>query len=305
MASAANGDVDLEDFRAKAERHSGELAACMITYPSTHGVFEETVREVCRITHEHGGQVYLDGANMNALVGLARPGDFGSDVSHLNLHKTFCIPHGGGGPGMGPIGVKAHLAPFLPGRPGGAGRVSAADFGSPSLLVDLLGLLPDDGRGGADAGDEGRDPERELHRGAAGGGLSDPLLAERAGGARVHRGHAGVQGERGVTVDDVAKRLIDCGFHAPTMSWPVAGTLMIEPTESEPKAELDRFVTAMLAIAAEARAIERGEMDAENNPLKRAPHTVEDLVGSGTGPTAARRPAIRRGRSGWTSTGRR
>ena len=164
-----NGDIDLDDFRAKAEQHARRpLAACMITYPSTHGVFEETVREVCEITHAHGGQVYLDGANMNALVGLARPGDIGSDVSHLNLHKTFCIPHGGGGPGMGPIGVKAHLAPFLPGparrRPG---RVGAADFGSPSLLTDLLGLLPDDGRRRADPGDADRDPQRQLHRRAA------------------------------------------------------------------------------------------------------------------------------------------
>ena len=240
----------------------------MITYPSTHGVFEETVREVCEITHAHGGQVYLDGANMNALVGLARPGDFGSDVSHLNLHKTFCIPHGGGGPGMGPIGVKAHLAPFLPGRPGGAGRVSAADFGSPSLLsISWAYCLMMGGAGLTQA-----TKIAILNANYIAARLSEayPILylAGRAGGARVHRRHAGVEGGAGVTVDDVAKRLIDCGFHAPTMSWPVAGTLMIEPTESEPKAELDRFCTAMLAIAAEARAIERGEMDAENNPLE-------------------------------------
>ena len=168
----------------------------MITYPSTHGVFEETVREVCEITHAHGGQVYLDGANMNALVGLARPGDFGSDVSHLNLHKTFCIPHGGGGPGMGPIGVKAHLAPFLPGRPGGRGAGQRGGLRLAVAADDLLGLLPDDGRRRADPGDEDRDPERELHRGAAGGGLPDPLLAERAGGARVHRRHPAAEGAR-------------------------------------------------------------------------------------------------------------
>ncbi len=195
VKAAANGDVDLDDFRAKAEAAGAPaLAACMVTYPSTHGVFEETVRAVCEITHAHGGQVYLDGANMNALVGLARPGDFGSDVSHLNLHKTFCIPHGGGGPGMGPIGVKAHLAPFLPGRPGGAGRVSGGRLRLAVAADHLLGLLPDDGRRRADAGDADRDPERQLHRGAARRGLPDPLLAQRTGGARVHRRHPAAQG---------------------------------------------------------------------------------------------------------------
>ena len=213
----------------------------MITYPSTHGVFEETVREVCRITHAHGGQVYLDGANMNALVGLARPGDFGSDVSHLNLHKTFCIPHGGGGPGMGPIGVKAHLAPFLPGRPGGAGRVSAADFGSPSLLVISWAYCLM--MGGAGLTQATKVAILNANYIAARLAEAYPILFSRNG--RV--AHECIVDTRvfkdfGVTVDDVAKRLIDCGFHAPTMSWPVAGTLMIEPTESEPKAELDRFV---------------------------------------------------------------
>jgi glycine dehydrogenase len=280
VASAENGDIDLADFRAKAEAHKASLAACMITYPSTHGVFEETVREVCRITHDHGGQVYLDGANMNALVGLARPGDFGSDVSHLNLHKTFCIPHGGGGPGMGPIGVKAHLAPFLPGAEGGAGRVSAADYGSPSLLVISWAYCLMMGGAG-------------LTQATKVAILNANYIAKRLSGAypilysskKGYVAHECILDTRvmkeaaGVSVDDVAKRLIDCGFHAPTMSWPVAGTLMVEPTESEPKAELDRFVTAMLAIAAEARAIEKGEMDAENNPLKNAPHTVEDLIG--------------------------
>jgi glycine dehydrogenase len=279
VKAAANGDIDLDDFRAKAEAHSASLAACMVTYPSTHGVFERTIRAVCDITHAHGGQVYLDGANMNALVGLARPGDFGSDVSHLNLHKTFCIPHGGGGPGMGPIGVKAHLAPFLPGRPGGAGRVSAADFGSPSLLtISWAYCLM---MGGAGLTQATKVAILNANYIAARLAASFPILYARDG--RV--AHECIVDTRpmkeraGVTVDDVAKRLIDCGFHAPTMSWPVAGTLMIEPTESEPQAELDRFCAAMLAIAEEARAIEDGRMDRENNPLKHAPHTVEDLVG--------------------------
>jgi glycine dehydrogenase len=279
VASADNGDIDVADFRAKAEAAGERLAACMITYPSTHGVFEGTVREVCEIAHQHGGQVYLDGANMNALVGLARPGDFGGDVSHLNLHKTFCIPHGGGGPGMGPIGVKAHLAPFLPGREGGAGRVSAADFGSPSILVISWAYCLM--MGGAGLTQATKVAILNANYIAARLSAAYPILYSRNG--RV--AHECIVDTRplkvsaGVTVDDVAKRLIDCGFHAPTMSWPVAGTLMIEPTESEPKAELDRFITAMLAIAAEARAIEAGEMDAEVNPLKGAPHTVEDLVG--------------------------
>ena len=279
VRAAENGDIDLDDFRAKAEKHGATLAACMVTYPSTHGVFEETVRAVCEITHGHGGQVYLDGANMNALVGLARPGDIGSDVSHLNLHKTFCIPHGGGGPGMGPIGVRAHLAPFLPGRPGGAGRVSAADFGSPSLLtISWAYCLM---MGGAGLTQATRIAILNANYIAARLSAAYPILYARNG--RV--AHECILDTRplkeraGVSVDDVAKRLIDCGFHAPTMSWPVAGTLMVEPTESEPKAELDRFVTAMLAIAEEAKAIEDGAMDPENNPLKRAPHTVEDLVG--------------------------
>jgi glycine dehydrogenase len=279
VRSAENGDIDLEDFRAKAETHGDALAACMITYPSTHGVFEATVREVCEITHAHGGQVYLDGANMNALVGLARPGDFGADVSHLNLHKTFCIPHGGGGPGMGPIGVKAHLAPFLPGREGGAGAVSAAACGSASLLpISWAYCLM---MGGAGLTQATRVAILNANYIAARLAPSYPILYSRNGRV-AHECIVDTRALResaGVSVDDVAKRLIDCGFHAPTMSWPVSGTLMVEPTESEPRAELDRFCTAMLAIAEEAAAIGRGEMDAENNPLKRAPHTVEDLVG--------------------------
>ncbi|MEM7709922.1 MAG: aminomethyl-transferring glycine dehydrogenase [Pseudomonadota bacterium] len=281
VKAAENGDVDLDDFRAKAEAAGKDLAACMITYPSTHGVFEDTVREVCEITHAHGGQVYLDGANLNALVGLAKPGEIGADVSHLNLHKTFCIPHGGGGPGMGPIGVKAHLAPHLPGHPAtdGTGPVSAAPYGSASILPISYAYVMMMGGAG-------------LTQASKVAILSANYIAKRLsgaydvlyGGRRGRIAHECILDTRafekaaGVTVDDVAKRLIDNGFHAPTMSWPVAGTLMVEPTESEPKPELDRFCDAMLAIAAEVRAIERGEMDRENNPLANAPHTMEDLV---------------------------
>jgi glycine dehydrogenase len=284
VRAAENGDVDVADFRAKAEAHAANLAACMITYPSTHGVFEETVREVCEITHAHGGQVYLDGANLNALVGLARPGDFGADVGHLNLHKTFAIPHGGGGPGMGPIGVKAHLAPFLPGHPEvpGAtqGAVSAAPWGSASILIVSWAYCLMMGGAGLtqatkvailNANYVARRLESAfpvLYRSARGRVAHECILDTRPLNETAH-----------VTVEDIAKRLIDCGFHAPTMSWPVAGTLMVEPTESEPKAELDRFCEAMLGIAAEARAIAEGRMDPANNPLKHAPHTVQDLVG--------------------------
>ncbi|WP_206455801.1 aminomethyl-transferring glycine dehydrogenase [Aurantimonas marina] len=283
VKSDENGDIDVDDFRAKAEMHSDNLAACMITYPSTHGVFEASVTELCAIVHEHGGQVYLDGANMNALVGLARPGDFGADVSHLNLHKTFCIPHGGGGPGMGPIGVKAHLAPYLPGHPttgGSEGPVSAAPFGSPSILpISWSYCLMMGGAGLTQA-----TKVAILNANYVAKRLEDayPVLYKARNGRVAHECIVDtriLQESAGVSVDDVAKRLIDCGFHAPTMSWPVAGTLMIEPTESETKAELDRFCDAMLAIREEARAIEDGRIDKQNNPLKNAPHTVEDLVG--------------------------
>ena len=278
---ADNGDIDMGDFRAKAEQHSANLAACMITYPSTHGVFETTAREICEITHKHGGQVYLDGANMNAMVGLSRPGDIGSDVSHLNLHKTFAIPHGGGGPGMGPIGVKAHLAPHLPGNPlvADGGAVSAAPYGSASvLLISWAYCLLMGGEGLTQA-----TKVAILNANYIANKLKSayPILYS-AGGRVAHEcilDTRVMKDRAGVTVDDVAKRLVDCGFHAPTMSWPVAGTLMVEPTESEPKAELDRFITAMLGIAAEAEAIVEGKLDAEDNPLKHAPHTVEDLVG--------------------------
>ena len=283
VRSAENGDIDLGDFRAKADVAGHNLAAIMITYPSTHGVFEETVRDVCDIAHRHGGQVYLDGANLNAMVGLSRPGDIGGDVSHLNLHKTFCIPHGGGGPGMGPIGVKAHLAPFTPGHPETGGRegpVSAAPYGSASILpISWAYCLLMGGEG--------------LTQATKVAILNANYLAKRLEGAFdiLYKGSSGRVAHEcildtrpfaesaQVTVDDIAKRLIDNGFHAPTMSWPVAGTLMVEPTESESKAELDRFVDAMLDIRAEIAAIEAGEIDAENNPLKNAPHTVEDLVG--------------------------
>ncbi|NVO27667.1 aminomethyl-transferring glycine dehydrogenase [Donghicola sp. C2-DW-16] len=278
-----NGDIDLEDFRAKAEKAGGDLAACMITYPSTHGVYEETVREVCAITHRYGGQVYLDGANLNALVGLVKPGEIGADVSHLNLHKTFAIPHGGGGPGMGPIGVKAHLAPYLPGHPetgGATGPVSGSPWGSASILViSWAYCLAMGGAGLTQATKVAILSANYIASQLA--GHYDVLFKGRSG--RV--AHECILDTRpfkdrsGVTVDDVAKRLMDHGFHAPTMSFPVAGTLMVEPTESETKAELDRFILAMRDIAEEVAAIERGEMDAENNPLKHAPHTVASLVG--------------------------
>ncbi len=283
VKSAENGDIDLDDFRAKAEAAGENLAACMITYPSTHGVFEETVKDVCQITHDNGGQVYIDGANMNAMVGLSRPGDLGGDVSHLNLHKTFCIPHGGGGPGMGPIGVKAHLEPHLPGHPetgGEQGPVAAAPLGSASILpISWAYILMMGGEGLTQATKvailnanyiakrlEGA--YDVLFKGSKGRIAHECILDTRPYADSAH-----------ITVDDIAKRLIDNGFHAPTMSWPVAGTLMVEPTESETKAELDRFITAMLSIREEIAAIENGDMDAENNPLKHAPHTVNALIG--------------------------
>ena len=281
VKSAPNGDVDLEDFEAKAKAAGDNLAACMITYPSTHGVFEETVRQICKITHDHGGQVYLDGANMNALVGLVKPGEIGSDVSHLNLHKTFAIPHGGGGPGMGPIGVKAHLAPFLPGHPetgGDEGPVSAAPHGSASiLLISWAYCLMMGGEGLTQAT---RVAILNANYIAARLKSDYPILFMGNRGRVAHECILDTRpfADVGVTVDDIAKRLIDNGFHAPTMSWPVAGTLMVEPTESETKSEIDRFITAMLAIRDEIRAVENGQISAEASPLRHAPHTVEDLV---------------------------
>ncbi len=286
VKSAPNGDVDLEDFEAKAREAGGNLAACMVTYPSTHGVFEETVKRICEITHDHGGQVYLDGANMNALVGLVKPGEVGSDVSHLNLHKTFAIPHGGGGPGMGPIGVKAHLAPYLPGHvetgSHAEGAVSAAPFGSASiLLISWAYVLM---MGGAGLAQATRVAILNANYIAARLKAAYPILFMGNRGRVAHECILDTRAfaEVGVSVDDIAKRLIDNGFHAPTMSWPVAGTLMVEPTESETKAELDRFITAMLAIREEVRDVAEGRMAADQSPLHFAPHTVEDLVADWT-----------------------
>lgn len=279
------GNIDLDDLRAKAEKHSDNLAAIMITYPSTHGVFEEAVREVCDIVHQHGGQVYLDGANLNAMVGLCAPGEFGGDVSHLNLHKTFAIPHGGGGPGVGPIGVREHLKPFLPGHsleaPGGneVGPVSAAPFGSAGILPITWSYISLLGREGLTQSTK----MAILNANYIAAKLAPhyPILYSGSQGMVAHEciiDLRPLKDETGITVDDVAKRLIDFGFHAPTMSFPVAGTLMIEPTESESKSELDRFIDAMVTIRAEISSVAEGHMDAENNPLKNAPHTAEDLM---------------------------
>ncbi|MFH1344742.1 MAG: aminomethyl-transferring glycine dehydrogenase [Pseudomonadota bacterium] len=289
VACDARGDVDVDDLRAKAERHSKNLAAIMITYPSTHGVFEEHIRDICEIVHGHGGQVYLDGANLNAQVGLSRPGDYGADVSHLNLHKTFCIPHGGGGPGMGPIGVKAHLAPFLPGNPNGPGAkpdaigpVSAAAFGSASILtISYIYILM--------MGGEGLTRATEiaiLNANYIANRLDPhfPVLYRNAKGRVAHEcivDPRPLKTSSGVTVDDIAKRLIDYGFHAPTMSFPVPGTLMIEPTESESRAEIDRFCDAMIAIRQEIAEIESGRWKVEASPLRHAPHTVHDIADDG------------------------
>ena len=284
------GNVDLADLEAKAAAHANDLAAVMITYPSTHGVFEVEVERICEIVHRHGGQVYVDGANMNAMVGVAAPGHFGGDVSHLNLHKTFCIPHGGGGPGVGPVAVAVHLARFLPGvveRDGtpsrggedAIGAVSAAPYGSAAILpISWMYITMMGARGLTDA-----------TRNAI---LSANYIARKldAHYPVLYRGDHGliahecildlrpIKDATGITVDDVAKRLMDYGFHAPTMSFPVAGTLMVEPTESEPLVELDRFIAAMIAIREEIRAVEDGRMDREDNPLRNAPHTAESLL---------------------------
>jgi glycine dehydrogenase len=285
VACDSSGNVDLADLRAKAEAHAGDLAAIMITYPSTHGVFEEEIRDICEVVHAHGGQVYLDGANLNAQVGLARPGKYGADVSHLNLHKTFCIPHGGGGPGVGPIGVKAHLAPFLPGHPerpelgSVVGPVSAAPFGSASILPISYAYMLMMGADGLELASK----VAILNVNYIAARLTPhyPVLYAGRNGRVAHECILDLRPLKetsGVTVDDVAKRLIDFGFHAPTMSFPVPGTLMIEPTESESKTELDRFIDAMIAIRAEVRAVEEGRWAVDQSPLRYAPHTVHDLA---------------------------
>jgi glycine dehydrogenase len=273
-----DGDIDLDDLRAKAALHSKRLAALMVTYPSTHGVFEEGIREICELIHQHGGQVYMDGANMNAQVALCRPGDFGADVCHLNLHKTFCIPHGGGGPGVGPIGVAAHLAPYLPNRRqhgGGAGveAVSAAPQGSAGILVIPWMYLRMMGPGGLL--EATRLAILNANYMAARLDAYFPVLFKGRNGWVAHECILDLRGFKATTAEDVAKRLMDFGFHAPTLSWPVAGTLMLEPTESESKAEMDRFCDALIAIHAEMTAIEGGLAHSTDNPLKNAPHTAE------------------------------
>ncbi len=279
------GNIDVGDLRDKAATAGDELAALMVTYPSTHGVFESSIREICEVVHEYGGQVYLDGANMNAQVGLCRPGDYGGDVCHLNLHKTFCIPHGGGGPGVGPIGVAKHLAPFLPGHPvvntggeQGIAPISAAPFGSPAILPISYVYV-------ALMGSEGLAHASKLAI------LSANYMAKRLEGHYpvLYRGEHGAVAHEfildlrpfkmsGVEAEDVAKRLMDYGFHAPTMSFPVAGTLMIEPTESESLAELDRFCEAMIKIRAEITKVEHGVWPKDDNPLCNAPHTATEVT---------------------------
>ena len=286
VACSEAGDIDVADLRAKAAQHAANLAALMITYPSTHGVFEETVREICEITHAHGGQVYMDGANMNAQVGITSPGFIGADVCHLNLHKTFAIPHGGGGPGVGPIGVAAHLAPFLPSHPvvspggeGRAGAVASAPWGSASVLViPWMYIRMMGGEGLAEATKYAILNANYIARRLE---PCYPVLYKGQSGLVAHEcilDLRGLKDRTGIDVEDVAKRLIDYGFHAPTMSWPVPGTLMVEPTESEPKAELDRFCDAMIAIHAEILAVESGALDPRENPLKHAPHTAQTVT---------------------------
>ncbi|MGH1448514.1 MAG: aminomethyl-transferring glycine dehydrogenase [Pseudomonadaceae bacterium] len=282
------GNVDIADLRQKAEDNADNLSCLMITYPSTHGVYEEGIREICDIVHQHGGQVYMDGANLNAQVGLTRPADIGADVSHMNLHKTFCIPHGGGGPGMGPIGVRAHLAPYVANHPvvpldgpnPENGAVSAAPWGSASILPISWTYIALMGAAGLRQATE----VAILNANYLAKRLGDayPILYSGANGRVAHECILDIRplkAASGISEEDVAKRLMDFGFHAPTMSFPVAGTLMIEPTESESKAELDRFVDAMLTIRSEISRVEQGEWSAENNPLHHAPHTLADITG--------------------------
>jgi glycine dehydrogenase len=281
VACRENGDIDIDDLRSKAEQHSATLAALMVTYPSTHGVFEETIVDICAAIHQHGGQVYMDGANMNAQVGLTSPGSIGADVCHLNLHKTFCIPHGGGGPGIGPICVAAHLVPFLPSHNGTGetvGPISAAPLGSASILVIpwmYIRMMGADGLTEATR-------IAILNANYIARRLNSyfPVLYKGTNGCVAHECILDLRNFKLTTAEDVAKRLIDFGFHAPTLSWPVAGTLMVEPTESESKEELDRFCEAMIAIHAEMTAVEQGQIDKLNNPLKNAPHTALAVTAS-------------------------
>ncbi|MBD2212571.1 aminomethyl-transferring glycine dehydrogenase [Nostoc linckia FACHB-104] len=288
VACDADGNIDIADLKAKAEKHSHELAALMVTYPSTHGVFEEAIQEICEIVHKHGGQVYMDGANMNAQVGICRPGDIGADVCHLNLHKTFCIPHGGGGPGMGPIGVASHLVPFLPGHAvisinkstqHSQGAVAAAPWGSASILVISWMYIAMMGADGLTEATK----VAILNANYIAKRLEEyyPVLYKGKNGLVAHEcilDLRSLKKSAGIEIDDVAKRLMDYGFHAPTVSWPVAGTIMVEPTESESKAELDRFCEALISIRQEIAEIESGKVDGQDNLLKNAPHTIESLI---------------------------
>jgi glycine dehydrogenase len=312
-----NGNIDLADLRAKAEEHKADLAALMVTYPSTHGVFEETITDVCATVHANGGQVYMDGANMNALVGVARPGDIGADVCHINLHKTFCIPHGGGGPGMGPIAVAKHLAAFLPGHPvvrldgrDMLGAVSAAPWGSASILpISWVYIRMMGGSGLTDATKVAILNANYIARRLE---PHFPVLYKGKNGLVAHECIVDprvVKQASGVEVEDIAKRLMDYGFHAPTVSFPVAGTLMIEPTESESQAELDRFCDAMIAIREEIRDVETGVLDRKDNPLKHAPHTMEAVISDGWSHAYSRERAAfpvasTRQRKFWPAVGR-
>jgi glycine dehydrogenase len=282
-----DGNIDFKDLKIKAEKHSKNLSALMVTYPSTHGVFEEGIKEICKIIHDNGGQVYMDGANLNALVGISKPGKFGPDICHINLHKTFCIPHGGGGPGMGPIACKKHLDPYLPkhevikdcGPTTGIGAVSAAPWGSSSILVISWMYIKMMGAEGLKKASQvailnANYISRKLYK-------HFPILYTGKNGNVAHECIIDVRpikAETGITEEDIAKRLIDFGFHAPTMSWPVPGTIMIEPTESESLPELDRFCETLIKIKEEINKVKSGEFDKSDNPLKKAPHTHTELT---------------------------